>query len=230
LGEIEQVGQSRILLADAQPLFVDAVRAAMEAESDLRIIATPGDGVKAVADAEQHRPDVAIVDLDLPNRDGLRTTQLITERVPECRVLILAEQEEPEALLRAIQAGASGFLGRSCLLRELVEAARRLRAGRVAIPEHLLPGLLGALVGRRRERDDAIPKMSALTGRERQVLGLVASGADNDQIGQLLVISPETARTHVRNALAKLGVHSRLEAVAFIARTGFLEELQLSTS
>ena len=218
----------RILLADAQPLFVDAVRSAMEAESDLRVVATARDGMQAVEDAERERPDVAVVDLDLPNGDGLQSTRLITELVPDCRVLILAEHEEAEPLLRAIQAGASGFLARSSLLRELVEAARRLRSGMMAIPDHLLPGLIKALVQRRRERMDAMPRMSALTGRERQVLGLLASGAGNELIGQLLVISPETARTHVRNALAKLGVHSRLEAVAFMTRTGILEELEPS--
>ena len=216
----------RILLADAQPLFVDAVRSAMEAESDLRVVATARDGMQAVEDAERERPHVAVVDLDLPNGDGLQSTRLITELVPDCRVLILAEHEEAESLLRAVQAGASGFLARSSLLRELVEAARRLRSGRMAIPDHLLPGLIKALVQRRRERIDAQPRMSTLTGRERQVLGLLASGAGNELIGQLLVISPETARTHVRNALAKLGVHSRLEAVAFMTRTGILEELE----
>ena len=219
-------GDIRILLADAQPLFVDAVRSAMDAESDLRVVATARDGMQAVEDAERERPHVAVVDLDLPNGDGLQSTRLITELVPDCRVLILAEHEEAEALLHAVQAGASGFLARSSLLRELVEAARRLRSGRMAIPDHLLPGLIKALVQRRRERIDAQPRMSTLTGRERQVLGLLASGAGNELIGQLLVISPETARTHVRNALAKLGVHSRLEAVAFMTRTGILEELE----
>jgi two-component system NarL family response regulator len=219
-------GDIRILLADAQPLFVDAVRSAMDAESDLRVVATARDGMQAVEDAERERPHVAVVDLDLPNGDGLQSTRLITELVPDCRVLILAEHEEAESLLRAVQAGASGFLARSSLLRELVEAARRLRSGRMAIPDHLLPGLIKALVQRRRERIDAQPRMSTLTGRERQVLGLLASGAGNELIGQLLVISPETARTHVRNALAKLGVHSRLEAVAFMTRTGILEELE----
>lgn len=216
----------RILLADAQPLFVDAVRSAMEAESDLRVVATARDGMQAIEDAERERPHVAVVDLDLPNGDGLHSTRLITELVPDCRVLILAEHEEAGPLLHAVQAGASGFLARSSLLRELVEAARRLRSGRMAIPDHLLPGLIKSLVQRRRERIDAMPRMSTLTGRERQVLGLLASGAGNELIGQLLVISPETARTHVRNALAKLGVHSRLEAVAFMTRTGILEDLE----
>lgn len=218
-------GEIRILLADGQPLFLDAVKAAMEAEADLRIVATARDGIQAVADAQRERPNLVVVDADLPNGDGLRTTTLIAESVPDCRVLVLAEREDPEALLRAIQAGASGFVARSSHLRELIEAARTIRAGGMAIPARLLPGLISALVRRRRELDVAVPRMNSLTGRERQVLNLLADGADNDHIARILVISPETARTHVQNALGKLGVHSRLEAVALLTRTGILADL-----
>jgi DNA-binding NarL/FixJ family response regulator len=219
------LGEIRILLADGQPLFLDAVRAAIDAEADLRIVATAGDGIQAVAEVQRERPHVAVIDLDLPNGDGLRTTRQIAQSVPDCRVLVLAEREDPEALLRAIQAGASGFVARSSLVRELVEAARKVRAGETVVPPLLLPGLISSLVRRRREQDDAAPRMSRLTGRERQVLNLLAEGADNDQIARILVISPETARTHVQNALGKLGVHSRLEAVALITRTGILADL-----
>lgn len=216
--------EMRILLADGQPLFLDAVRSAMEAEADLRIVATARDGIQAVADAQRERPNLAVVDANLPNGDGLRTTSRIAEVVPDCRVLVLAEREDPEVLLHAVQAGASGFVARSSQLRELIEAARTIRAGGMAIPSRLLPGLISALVRRRKEQDDAVPKVRSLTGRERQVLTLLADGADNNQLARILVISPETARTHVQNALGKLGVHSRLEAVALMRRLGILTD------
>jgi two-component system, NarL family, response regulator DevR len=223
------LGETTILLADGQPLFMDAIAAAIGSQPDLRVVARSENGMQAAEDAQQRQPNVAIIDLDLPNGDGVRTTQLIRERVPECKVLVLAGGEDPDVLLRAIEAGAGGFVARSSQLRELIEAARTLRDGGMVIPPRLLPRLIALLLRRRREETNALPRVRSLTVRERQVLGLLADGADNDQIGRMLVISPETARTHVRNALAKLGVHSRLEAVAFMTRTGFLEDLRLSS-
>lgn len=215
----------RVLIADGQPLFRDAVMAVLESQDDLTVVALAGDGVQAIHEAERVRPDVAIVDLNLPNSDGIRTTTAVRERVPACRVLVLADADDQTSLLAAVEAGASGFLTRESPLAELISAARTIHGGETLIPGRMLGSLLSNLVRRRREQEVAFRLAVALTRRERVVLGLIAEGADNDQIARILVISPQTVRTHIHNLLVKIGVHSRLEAAAFVRRNRIREEL-----
>jgi DNA-binding NarL/FixJ family response regulator len=215
----------RVLIADGQPLFRDAVTAVLESQDDLTVVALAGDGVQAVHEAERTQPDVAIVDLHLPNSDGIHTTRTMRDRVPDCRVLVLADVDDQTSLLAVVEAGARGFLTRESPLAELISAARTIHGGETLIPGRMLGSLLSNLVRRRREQEAALRIAVALTRREREVLGLIAEGADNDQIAQILVISPQTVRTHIHNLLVKLGVHSRLEAAAFVLRNGIREEL-----
>jgi DNA-binding NarL/FixJ family response regulator len=215
----------RILLADGQSLFREAVRVVLESEPGLKVVAEAGDGLEAVAAAERTLPDVALIDTNLANCEGVRATYLITERVPTCRVCVLADEEDERMLVDAVEAGATGFVTKESPLAELVGAARTLHAGETLIPPRMLGPLLSRLIQRRREQDEALRKASGLTRREREVLALLADGADNDGIAQALVISPQTARTHIQNVLGKLGVHSRLEAAAFVVRNGILEVL-----
>jgi DNA-binding NarL/FixJ family response regulator len=215
----------RILLADGQSLFREAMRVVLESEPDLEVVAEAADGLEAVSLAEESRPNVALVDVHLPNCDGVRATFLITERVSDCRVCVLATEEDEAMLVDAVEAGATGYLTKESPLAELIEAARALHAGETLIPKRLLGPLLSRLIQRRREQDDALRRASRLTRREREVLALLAEGADNDHIAQALVISPQTARTHIQNVLTKLGVHSRLEAAAFVVQNGIMEDL-----
>ncbi len=215
----------RVLLADEQALFREAVRSALEGEPDLAVVAEARDGLQAVAEAERTRPDVALLDAGLPNCDGIRAAELIRDRVPGCRVLVLSTSEDQRLLVNALEAGASGFLSKASPLTDLIDAARTLFRGELVVPPPMLGGLLTRLIGRRREQDDALRTLARLTRREREVLGLLTHGVDNDGIAQHLVISPQTARTHVQNVLGKLGVHSRLEAAAFVTRGGLLDDL-----
>ncbi len=121
--------------------------------------------------------------------------------------------------------GASGFLTKGSPLTELLDAVHAVHAGDTLVPPRMLGSLLQRLIHRRREQDDAVRQLSKLTRRERQVLGLLAGGADNDRIAQALVISPETARTHVQHVLSKLGMHSRLAVAAFVVANGLADEL-----
>ena len=215
----------RILLADEQSLFREAVRSVLESEPDLDVVGEARDGLQAVAEAERSQPDVVLLDAALPNCDGIRATGLIRERVPASRVLILCEEEDDRILVDALEAGANGFLSKRSPLSELIEAARSLFRDEILIPPRMMGSLLARLIRRRREQDEAHLRLSRLTRREQEVLRLLARGADNDGIAQALVISPQTARTHVQNVLGKLGVHSRLEAAAFVSRSGLLDEL-----
>jgi DNA-binding NarL/FixJ family response regulator len=218
-------GMIRVLLADEQSLFRDAVKVVLSSESDLVVVGEAGDGIQAVSEAERVRPDVALLDASLPNCDGIRATQQISLRVPTCRVIVFSAQEDEQILVQALEAGASGYLSKGSALVDLIDATRAVHRGDALIPPRMLGALLKRLIHRRRERDDALKRMSKLTRREREVLALLSQGSDNDAIAQLLVISPETARTHIQNVLGKLGVHSRLEAAAFVTQNGLLDDL-----
>jgi len=215
----------RILLADEQSLFREAVRVVLQAQPDVEVVAEARDGLQAVAEAVQTSPDVALLDINLPNCDGVRATYLIKERLPDCRVLVLTGEEDQDKLVEALEAGASGYLTKECPLAELLQATVAVHRGETLIPPRMLGPLLGRLIRRRREQDEALQRIAKLTKREREVLAFLAEGRDNDGIAQALVISPQTARTHIQNTLGKLGVHSRLEAAAFVIQNGILEDL-----
>src|SRR5919198_992161 len=183
-----------IVVADRQPLFLEAVIAMLETEPDLAVVGTAADGMQAVSEVDRAKPDVAVLDLDLPNCDGVRATRSILEGPAGCGILLIAEARDRALLHEAVRAGASGFLTRGSPLNELIEAIRTIHLGEMSVPRGMLRPLI----------DD---------------------GANNDQIAQALVISPQTARTHIQNVLAKLGVHSRLEAASFVLRNGIEPEL-----
>jgi DNA-binding NarL/FixJ family response regulator len=215
----------RILLADEQSLFRQAVKLVLESEADLLVVAEARDGLSAIEQAEQNRPDVALIDADLPNCDGIRATVLIKERVPDCRILVLSAERSERILIDALEAGATGYLTKDSPLSDLIGVTRAVYRGELTIPSGMLGGLISKLLVARREQHHALLQVSSLTRREREILALLSSGASNDAIAQRLVISPETARTHIQNLLSKLGVHSRLEAAAFVARNGIVRDL-----
>ena len=215
----------RVLLADEQALFREAVRVVLSSQEDLEVVSEAKDGQQAVAEAMRMVPDVALVGASLPNGDGINTTAQIVDLVPTCRVIVFSGQEDEGVLLDALEAGAAGYLSKESPLTELIEATRAVHRGEALVPPRMLGAVLQRLIHRRRERDAALRRLAILTRREREVLGLLAQGGDNDEIAQRLVISPETARTHIQNLLGKLGVHSRLEAAAFVMQNGVLDEL-----
>ena len=221
-------GRVRILLADAHSLFREAVRMALDGQHDLSVVAEARDGLQAVSEAERSRPDVALLDADLPNCDGVRATELIGQRVPDCRVVLVSAEEDHGLLMASVLVGARGFLTKGSPLEDLIATTRGVAEGETRIPPRLLGQLVDRLVRRRHEQDQVLKRISKLTRREKEVLGLLAEGGDNDAIAQALVISPQTARTHVQNVLGKLGVHSRLEAAALARRNGVHKELSES--
>jgi DNA-binding NarL/FixJ family response regulator len=214
----------RVLLADQHALFREAVRTVFDRESDLEVVAEASNGVEALDQAERALPHVAVLDVDLPVKDGARTTSLIRERIPDCRVLVLSPQEDYRKLIEVLDAGANGYLTKDAPLAELIYATRAVYRGETLVPPRMLGPLLTSLLRRKNDLDHRYQRISRLTPREREVLTLLAGGDDNEAISRALVISPQTARTHIQNILGKLEAHSRLEAVAFV-RGGILDEL-----
>jgi DNA-binding NarL/FixJ family response regulator len=217
---IEGEAPVRVLVADAHSLFREALAVALANEVGLQVVAEAQDGQEAVREAARTEPEVAVLDADLPNCDVVRATRYIRERVPGCRVLVVAGEEEEGTLVEAVYAGASGYLTKGNPLTELIAAIRQVYRGETLIPPHLLGRLLDRLMQRARTQDQVGRRLARLTLREREVLTLLAKGGDNESIAAALVISPQTARTHIQNVLVKLRVHSRLEAAALAIRDG----------
>jgi DNA-binding NarL/FixJ family response regulator len=217
----------KILLVDQHSLFREVIKTVVEREWDLEVVGEARDGAEAAAAAARLRPDIALVDADLRSRHGVHAATMILGKAKDCRILVLGEEGDQTTLVEAVEAGARGYLTKQVPLGELIDAIRAIHKGQTLIPPHMLGTLLAALLSKRRERDDARARMSRLTRREREVLGLLARGADNEMIASTLFISPQTARTHVQNLMSKLDVHSRLEAAAFVTQSGILHDLVL---
>ena len=215
----------RVILADGHALFREAITSALEAHDEIVVVADVGDGPGAIEKAVQLRPDCAFLDVHLTGIDGIEATRGIKERLPGCAVIVLSPSEDDALLVAAVEAGASGFLTKDCPLTDLIAAARSVLRGEVVVPPRLLAPLLSGLMRHRKEQDEAMRRLSRLTRREREVLALLADGAGNDRIAENLVISPQTARTHVQNLITKLGVHSRLEAAMFAAHNDIVHDL-----
>jgi len=223
---IEDGGHSiSILLLDPQVLVRQTLRAALQARTGFRIVAEARNAAEAVAAAAALHPDAAFVHACLDPYDLLHTIELIKEHAPECRVILIGAEHDVDLMIAAIDAGASGFFTKNSSFAEIVDAAGRATHGQLLLPRSTLEELLNRLLKRRGEELHVLRKIGRLTEREREVLSLLAAGDDNERIGRALVISPHTARTHIQNILSKLGLHSRLEAVAFVRRLGTHSEL-----
>jgi len=217
-----------VLIADEQSLFRQAVRSALETENDLTVVAEAGDGQEAIEAAGKFSPHIALIDTDLPKVNGISATRTLRERVPGCKVLVLSNHQDQVALFDAMQAGANGYLTKAIPLAKLIEATRAVLRGETIVPPAMLGDLLSQLVQSKERQNEVLRRLSRLTRREREVLALLVEGADNDLVAQRLVISPETARTHIQNILSKLDVHSRLEALALVLRNNIVKKMILA--
>jgi len=215
----------RILLADEQSLFRQALQVALESQPHLCVVAEAETGCQAAVEARRTCPDVAVLSATLPGCDGIGAALRIRQEVEDCRILVLAEAEDQQALLEALEVGASGYLSKNSPLHDLIHAVEAIERGETLVPPWMLGGLLSALIRRRREESKALQLVAGLTRRQREVLALLAEGRDQIGIAQELFISPETARSHIQNILGKLNVHSRLEAAAFVSRFGIIHDL-----
>ena len=219
----------RILLVDGSSLFRQAVSGALNRVDGLEVIAESQTASLAVSDAERTQPDLAVVDGDFFVSWLPAFIADLRAASPTCKVLVLTSEEELAPLIDALRAGASGYLTKETSLDELVDAAKAVAKGEVVVPPQMLGELLTTLVQQGgKKTDDSIMTLSKLTRRERQVLALLADGSDKDAIAVALAISPQTARRHVQNILAKLGLHSRLEAAAFARKHPILKQFVAS--
>jgi len=199
----------RLLLADDQEMVRTALAALLDLEDDFEVVAQVGRGDQVVAAVEAHRPDIALLDIEMPGLDGLAAAAALAREVPSCRVVILTTFGRPGNLRRAMESGALGFVVKDAPAEELARAIRRVHAGeRVVDPDLATQTLAG---GR-----------SPLTGRERDVLVAARGGATVAEIAGNLVLSEGTVRNYLSAAIAKTGARNRIEAARLADDRGWL--------
>jgi DNA-binding NarL/FixJ family response regulator len=211
-----------LLICDDHKILTDALAMVVERDEAFKMIAPPVHVAEAAVDlCREHRPDVVLMDIVFKGpMDGIEATRRIKEVSPTTKVVIMTAHDDERLLVEAVEAGASGFLGKEEAADEVLAAAKAAAEGEVLIDPAILTRLLHQVAKEREARRDALALLEELTDREHEVLQLLAEGMRNDDIAQKLFISPQTVQTHVRNLLAKLGVHSKLEAVAFAVKHG----------
>jgi DNA-binding NarL/FixJ family response regulator len=207
----------RVLVVDDHPMWRDGVARDLD-EAGCQVVGTAGDGAAAVRIANATRPDVVLMDLQLPQLSGVEATRQIIEAHPETKVLVLSASGEPEDVLEAVKAGATGYLVKSASAAELLDAVHRTAVGDPVFTA----GLAGLVLGEFRRMSTAGPVQDdvKLTERETEVLRLVAKGLTYKQIAERLFLSHRTVQNHVQNTLNKLHLHTRYELVRYALQKG----------
>lgn len=200
----------RVLIADDHPIVREGFGSIVDAESDIEVVAQASNGVEALECAAKANPDVALMDLRMPQMGGAEAIRRLRQANPDLRAIVLTTYDDDEAIYEAIRAGARGYLLKDVRPKDLVRAIRRVHAGGSLLQPVVVERLLDRLGP---EDADDTPPVEALTPRELEVLQIMARGARNRDIAQELVISERTVKIHVANVIAKLGVTNRTAAV-----------------
>ena len=216
----------RLVLADDHPAFRAGLRAHLEREPDLEVVAEASDGKEALALARAHRPDVIVLDMEMPELTGLDVAETLTEDEPDTAVLVLSAFEDESYIFGVLDVGAAGYLSKQEPLSAIAEAIRGAAAGDVG----WLSRRIGALYinrhregrARARRQAEAADPFSALSAREKEVLLLVAEGDDNVTLADKLFISESTAKKHVHALYEKTGLKTRAQLVAWSWRAGLV--------
>ncbi len=211
----------RVLIADDQDLFRAGFGMILDAQDDIEVVGEVGDGAAAVRAARELRPCVVLMDIRMPELDGVEATARICAQT-RAKVLVLTMFDLDEYVYDALRAGASGFLLKDIRRDQLVESVRIVAAGEALLAPTVTRRLIGTLVG----NGHAVPRLAArlgdLTGRETEILAMIARGLSNSEIGAELYLSANTVKTHVGNLLSKLGLRDRAQAVVFAYESGLV--------
>lgn len=214
------------MICDDHKILTDALATVVGLDPTLVMVAPPvHDPQTAIDVCAEQLPDVVLMDIVFKGEDngamtGIDATRRIKEASPSTKVVIMTAHDDDHLLVEAVEAGASGFLGKDEAADELLSAAKAAADGEVLIDPATLTRLLAQVARKREAQRDAQNLLDDLTDREREILQLLSEGMRNDDIAAKLFISPQTVQTHVRNILGKLRVHSKLEAVAFAVKHG----------
>jgi DNA-binding NarL/FixJ family response regulator len=214
----------RVLVADDQALVRAGFVALLNAQDGIEVVAEVDTGTRALASARELRPDVVLMDIRMPEMDGLAATRAIAAdpALADVRVVVLTTFELDEYVFEAMRAGASGFLVKHTEPAELVRAVRVVADGDALLSPSVTRRLVSEFAARTKAPAGPATELSELTSRERQVMALVAEGLTNAEIGERLYMSPATARTHVSRILTKLGARDRTQLVVMAYESGLV--------
>jgi len=212
----------RVLLADDEKLLREGLRVILDLQDDIQVVAEAADGVEVLAMIDEHRPDVAVIDISMPRMDGLTVVEQIrAQGRSEPKILILTSFDLDEYLFRALKAGASGFLLKDVPRAQLVSAVRTVAAGEELLSPTITRRLVEEFVRRPRVTDEGSP-LGNLTEREREVLKLVATGRSNREIAECLYLGEATVKTYLGNVFTKCGLRDRAQAVVLAYEAGLV--------
>jgi DNA-binding NarL/FixJ family response regulator len=200
-----------VLVADDHPLMREGIASVIRGESDMGVVAEAGNGREAIDRFVEHRPDVTLMDLQMPEVDGIAATLAIRDRWPDARIVMLTTFRGDAQALRALQAGARGYLLKSAIRQDLLDAIRSVHAGKRCIPREVAAELASHVT------DDA------LSARELEVLRRVAGGNSNARVAEQLSLSEETVKSHMKNAMNKLSARDRTHAVMIALKRGLID-------
>jgi len=217
----------RVLVADDQSMVRAGFRMLLADEEDIEVVAEASNGKEAVEKAARFDPTVVLMDIRMPELDGLEATRRILAADPDARVLVLTTFDLDEYVYEALRAGASGFVLKDDPPEQLIAAVRTVAAGDALLSPAVTKRVIGAFT--RMPRPTPPRELDDLSAREREVFRLVARGLSNAQIGKELFIGETTVKTHVTHILSKLGLHDRVQAVVLAYQTGVFDadELEL---
>jgi len=207
----------RLLVVDDVPLFRAGLASALR-DAGFEVVAEAGGAEAAVTAAEEHQPDLVLLDILMPGVSGLEVVEKISAVAPGAHVVLLTASESEEDLLVGVKAGARGYVTKDAPFEDLVGALKAVDNGGAAVSPNMAGKLLDVTRQLLRHQELLQSRKPVLTGREIEVLSLVAQGQTSRQIGTLLFISENTVKNHIRNILDKLGLHSRSEAVLYAVR------------
>jgi NarL family two-component system response regulator LiaR len=212
----------KVLIVDDHPLMREALHAAIEDEPDMEVVGEAGNGLEAVEQARLLKPDVIVMDLFMPGKDGLEAIAEIKGEDSDARILALTSSTDETKVVAAVQAGALGYLLKDARRDELLQGIREVSRGQAFLPPHLARKLMDGL--RRGPPRPTDPSPDLLTDREQEVLKLIGQGASNREIAETLYLSEGTVRTHVHHILDKLHLKNRNQVILYALRVGMSDK------
>ncbi|MBY0555951.1 MAG: response regulator transcription factor [Burkholderiaceae bacterium] len=207
----ESAAAITILSVDDHPLISQGIASVIESQSDMRLVGAASSGDEALSMYRQLRPDITLMDIQMPDMNGIDATIAIRQEFPQARIIILTTYEGDARALRAVKAGASGYLLKSMLRKDMLETVRQVHSGRSCIPANIAMELISCAGS------------DALSKREVEVLKLVADGKSNKRIALNLAISEDTVKAHVKNILSKLTANDRTHAAVLALQRGIID-------